>query len=242
MRRAAPDAGRRVRAGASAAARSRAHPDRERHRAQGPTTCPDSTWQRRHAESGSLPPTLRTWDRRYGIGPTDHTPDGTALLPPTTLPALDLMHRALIRGVTPADAAAHSPRRTAGPPSTPHDRHRPPTGPIPDAGPCTGGHSRPAPDTGNSNPQARGGANGSRARTGGTAFAPARCGRRARALGRLALALDADPLRGLLADSIAETGVQATWDDVIRPVLAAWRSAGSRPARASRSSTCSATA
>jgi transposase-like protein len=32
---------------------------------------------------GVAPSTLRTWDRRYGIGPTDHT----AATPPTTWPA-----------------------------------------------------------------------------------------------------------------------------------------------------------
>ena len=40
-------------------------------------------------------------------------------------------------------------------------------------------------------------------------------------LGVACLALDAATVRGLLAASIAAIGVQATWDDVTRPVLAA---------------------
>ena len=38
---------------------------------------------------------------------------------------------------------------------------------------------------------------------------------------RAALALDADTIRRLLAESMVATGLQATWDDVTRPVLAA---------------------
>ena len=60
-----------------------------------------------------------------------------------------------------------------------------------------------------------------RARTGGTALRLPRAGRRARALGRAALALDAGTVRGLLTGSIAAVGIQATWDDVARPVLTA---------------------
>ncbi len=168
---------------------------------------------------GVAPSTLRTWDRRYGIGPTDHTPGRHRRYSPDDLARLDLMHRALIRGVTPADAAAHAlaalPAHAdaTGPPPGTNGHH-------PGAGPCTGvipagaGH-------GEQQPAGAGGSERLRARTGGTALRLPGAGRRARALGRLALALDADTARGLLADSIAETGVQVTWDDVIRPVLAA---------------------
>jgi hypothetical protein len=46
-------------------------------------------------------------------------------------------------------------------------------------------------------------------------------GRRARGLGRAALALDSDLVRELLTESIAAVGLQRTWDDVTRPVLSA---------------------
>jgi MerR family transcriptional regulator, light-induced transcriptional regulator len=152
---------------------------------------------------GVAPSTLRTWDRRYGIGPTDHSPGRHRRYSPDDLARLDLMHRALIQGATPADAAAHA--LAALPAHT--DPARPP--------PAT------APDAGEHQPAGAGDSERLRARTGGTALRLPGVERRARALGRAALALDADTARGLLADSITATGVQATWDDVARPVLAA---------------------
>ena len=73
---------------------------------------------------GVAPSTLRTWDRRYGIGPTGHTPGRHRRYSPDDLARLDLMHRALILGVTPADAAAHALTSPAASISTPHDHHR----------------------------------------------------------------------------------------------------------------------
>ena len=162
---------------------------------------------------GVAPSTLRTWDRRYGIGPTDHTPGRHRRYSPDDLARLDLMHRALIRGATPADAAAHAltalpPHPDAGLPSAattgaPRDRNS-----ARDVHRRHGGRrswaTAPAPG-----PHRRDGA------------APARRRMASPGLGRAALALDADAVRGLLAESIAATGVQATWDDVTRPVLAA---------------------
>ena len=57
---------------------------------------------------GVAPSTLRTWDRRYGIGPTDHTPGRHRRYSPDDLARLDLMRRALLQGATPADAATHA--------------------------------------------------------------------------------------------------------------------------------------
>jgi hypothetical protein len=165
---------------------------------------------------GVAPSTLRTWDRRYGIGPTDHTPGRHRRYSPDDLARLDLMHRALIRGASPADAAAHA--LTALPPHL--DAGLPPattTGRSPGAGDAGTGKSVCDTEAG---PGVDDGDPG-RARTGGTTLRLPGAGRRARAVGRAALALDADTVRGLLAESIAATGVQATWDDVTRPVLAA---------------------
>jgi len=168
---------------------------------------------------GVAPSTLRTWDRRYGIGPTDHSPGRHRRYSPADLARLDLMQRALLQGATPADAAAHA---LAALPA--HlDAARPPpatAGSDPGAGTCTG-EVPSAPGVGEGQPASAGDSEQLRARTGGTALRLPGVERRARALGRAALALDADTARGLLADSVAATGVQATWDDVARPVLAA---------------------
>ena len=165
---------------------------------------------------GVAPGTLRTWDRRYGIGPTDHTPGQHRRYSPDDLARLDLMHRALIRGASPADAAAHAltalpPHLDAGLPSATT------TGRAPAAADVGTGTSIGDTEVG----LVAGDGDPVRARTGGTALRLPGAGRRARAVGRAALALDADTVRGLLAESIAATGVQATWDDVTRPVLAA---------------------
>ena len=78
---------------------------------------------------GVAPSTLRTWDRRYGIGPTAHTPGRHRRYSPDDLARLDLMHRALILGATPADAAAHALTALPAAPgrrTTSAGHHRPP--------------------------------------------------------------------------------------------------------------------
>jgi MerR family transcriptional regulator, light-induced transcriptional regulator len=167
---------------------------------------------------GGAPSTLRTWDRRYGIGPTGHTPGQHRRYSPDDLARLDLMHRALILGATPADAAAHA--LNALPPHPDAARPPPATTGRPGAGTPTGDVPAGA-EPGERQPAGAGSSDRPRARTGGTALRLPGAGWRARGLGRAALALDADTVRGLLTESIAVTGVQATWDDVTRPVLAA---------------------
>ena len=167
---------------------------------------------------GVAPSTLRTWDRRYGIGPTDHTPGRHRRYSPDDLARLDLMRRALLQGATPADAATHA--LAALPPLHPG------AAPSPQAvtGPQLGAEARDIPagaELGQRQSETTGDADGLRPRTGGAALRLPGAGWRARALARAALALDADTVRGLLTQSIAVTGAQATWDDVIRPVLAA---------------------
>jgi hypothetical protein len=171
---------------------------------------------------GVAPSTLRTWDRRYGIGPTDRVPGRHRRYSPDDLARLDLMHRALILGATPADAAAHAltalpvpadatrpPRATAGHPS--ESTARADEGTPGDEG-TRADDGQPAEADGGGRP---------RARSGGTALRLPGAGWRARGLGRAALALDADTVRGVLVDSIAAIGMAATWNDVTRPVLAA---------------------
>jgi DNA-binding transcriptional MerR regulator len=138
---------------------------------------------------GVAPGTLRTWDRRYGIGPGDHAPGRHRRYSPADVARLELMQRALVRGVSPADAARYA--LSVPPPE------QPPAG-------------APTP------PEA-----GGRARVGGRVLRPPGAGRRARGLGRAALALDSAAVSDLLAESVRGDGVETTWEDVVRPVLAA---------------------
>jgi DNA-binding transcriptional MerR regulator len=54
---------------------------------------------------GVAPATLRTWDRRYGLGPTLHEAGSHRRYCPTDLAKLTLMRRLISIGVSPADAA-----------------------------------------------------------------------------------------------------------------------------------------
>lgn len=54
---------------------------------------------------GVAPATLRTWDRRYGLGPSDHEEGEHRRYCPNDLAKLTMMRRLIVAGVTPADAA-----------------------------------------------------------------------------------------------------------------------------------------
>jgi MerR family transcriptional regulator, light-induced transcriptional regulator len=145
---------------------------------------------------GIAPATLRTWDRRYGIGPTGHTPGRHRRYSADDIARLELMQHALVRGATSADAAGYAltarlpARDTAG--ST---EAVPPAEAAALLPPGTGGRVRTL--------RMRG------------------AGRAALGLGHAALALDTAAVRALLTETIATSGVVVAWDDVARPVLAA---------------------
>lgn len=54
---------------------------------------------------GVAPATLRTWDRRYGVGPSAHEAGTHRRYSPTDLARLEHMRRLVIEGVPPAQAA-----------------------------------------------------------------------------------------------------------------------------------------
>ncbi|MBW0089788.1 MerR family transcriptional regulator [Pseudonocardia sp. KRD-184] len=179
---------------------------------------------------GIAPATLRTWDRRYGIGPGHHEPGRHRRYTVDDVARLELMQHALLRGAAPADAAAYArgarlPRPDADGPR----RLLPPAHPAPDAA----GDGYPARDevragddgaTGGPlllTDDAGDGRAATRVRVGGRALRLPGAGREARGLGRAALALDAGAIRRLLEESTRAHGVDHTWDAVARPVLAA---------------------
>jgi methanogenic corrinoid protein MtbC1 len=93
---------------------------------------------------GIAPATLRTWDRRYGIGPAHHTPGEHRRYSVDDVARLELMRDALLHGATPAAAARYAlstPLPHSDPPPIPDtDETALPTGrggpglPLPDAG------------------------------------------------------------------------------------------------------------
>jgi MerR family transcriptional regulator, light-induced transcriptional regulator len=141
---------------------------------------------------GIAPATLRTWDRRYGIGPAHHAPSEHRRYSADDVARLELMRDALLHGATPAAAARYAL-------STPLPHSDPTTPP-------------PIPDTDETTLQTR---------WGGPGLPLPDAGWHARGLARAATALDADAVRRLLNESIAAVGAQITWDLAVRPVLVA---------------------
>jgi transposase-like protein len=54
---------------------------------------------------GVAPATLRTWDRRYGVGPSGHAAGAHRRYTPTDVQRLEQMRRLTLEGVAPAEAA-----------------------------------------------------------------------------------------------------------------------------------------
>lgn len=143
--------------------------------------------------------TLRTWHQRYGLGPSEHVPGHHRRYTPADLARLEIMRRLTAEGVTPAEAARWA-------------RQAPTTVP-----PVPGAHrllvSGTARRPGTVGPAgARDG--------GGTTIPVGRAGPVARGLARAAMRLDSAAIGETIAHGLAADGVVATWDGLLRPVLA----------------------
>ncbi|MDT8909660.1 MerR family transcriptional regulator [Amycolatopsis sp. PS_44_ISF1] len=167
---------------------------------------------------GVAPSTLRTWDRRYGLGPSRHTDGRHRRYGSSDIGRLELMQRALLRGASTAEAARfaleHMPRAQADdldPAETDTETEAGPDRPGPDHADRSGGDaSRYLPPTSEDTSHDR--------------EVPSRLARR---LSTAALAMDVGAVQRMLADAIGELGVLAAWSGVIDPVLTAlgarWR-------------------
>jgi DNA-binding transcriptional MerR regulator len=189
---------------------------------------------------GVAPATLRTWDRRYGVGPSGHTTGRHRRYGAEDIARLELMQRALLRGASPAEAARYAlqanPQPEAGP-SQRDQRDQPDSGParLRIAAPATASSeqdlSAPADDVdwlvaeGDFHPGP-----GRRAASGGRGLKLPGASRTARGLGRAVLAMDSPGAQRLLADAFDGLGVAAAWAEVIAPVsaaiLARWQTSG----------------
>jgi transposase-like protein len=68
---------------------------------------------------GIAPATLRTWDRRYGLGPSEHSAGSHRRYSHEDLARLEHMRRLVVSGVTPGEAAAACLTLTEIEPSSP---------------------------------------------------------------------------------------------------------------------------
>lgn len=158
--------------------------------------------------------TLRTWDRRYGLGPSVHEAGTRRRYTAVDLARLTLMRRLMLQGAAAADAAAVA--------ATVKEKDLPASGePLATAETAvraTVGYAAQARDR-------------RPLRVGGGRVLPTRdAGPAARGLARAAMALDSDACLALLRGSLDRVGVVETWNDVLLPVLSGagdrWRSTG----------------
>ncbi|MGJ7905436.1 MerR family transcriptional regulator [Actinopolyspora sp. H202] len=186
---------------------------------------------------GIAPATLRTWDRRYGLGPTEHSSGRHRRYGPEDIARLELMQHALLRGASPAEAARYAHAAAV--------RH----GGATAAMGASGGEA-PSPVSDSSRRDSRlesesrsvaevdedgsvllSGVLGDEgepsperidtANTGGRGLRLGGASPNARGLGRAVLALDAFAAQRVLRRSVEQDGVRVTLCDVLWPVLRA---------------------
>lgn len=159
---------------------------------------------------GVAPATLRTWDRRYGLGPSDHTSGRHRRYGPDDIARLEQMQRALLRGASPMEAARYARTVAAAPQSV--------TKPA-EAEPAPGGEEPVLLSgvlDGTEDELKLAGTS-----TGGRGLKLTGAGPRTRGLGRAALALDSYSAQQLLVEVLESEGVVATWQEMLQPVLRA---------------------
>lgn len=140
---------------------------------------------------GVAPATLRTWARRYGLGPSRHEAGSHRRYAPADVARLETMRRLTLTGVAPAEAAAAALAEPGAGSSSPR-------GPLPDRE----GRVR------------RGG-------PGGRVLPLPGADEVVRGLGRAAMALDSGAVLAAVRAQLDQHGVVHTWEHVLRPVLAA---------------------
>lgn len=157
---------------------------------------------------GVAPATLRTWDRRYGLGPSSHETGAHRRYSAADLARLEHMRRLVIAGVPPADAAREAVALEIDPA---------------ELAPVTQLVSTPAPLE--VVPEAVD------ARAGGGQVVPIPGGTpAARGLARAALALDGAACQAIIDETLERRGVVWTWDHLLVPVLVGvgqrWQASG----------------
>ncbi len=142
---------------------------------------------------GVAPATLRTWDRRYGLGPSQRDGGTNRRYSPLDLARLDYMSALVRAGSSPAQAAAAALAREFAPEE------------------CVSITSRSAIVLERDPPLGRSG--------GGNVVATPGRDRRVRGLAKSASALDQAACAAIIYESLKETGVIPTWNELLLPVL-----------------------
>ncbi|MZF88674.1 MerR family transcriptional regulator [Streptomyces sp. SID5643] len=200
-------------------------------RGRGPGSTPDGvglTTGEVARRLGVAPTTVRTWDRRYGLGPEVHTGGRHRRWTPVDVARLERMCALTATGIPPAEAARTVLGETTQEPA-PAARAAPAPPAPPEAAGETAGEEAPPARRDESvapRPSVRG-----RSRAGsGLRLGDVR--QECKGIARAALRLDASALDELLETAIAEHGLVAAWTEVIMPTLQAvgrkWESSGEK--------------
>ncbi|WP_442481001.1 MerR family transcriptional regulator [Streptomyces kroppenstedtii] len=165
---------------------------------------------------GVSPTTLRTWDRRYGLGPAVRADGRHRRWTPRDVAVLEAMCRLTAAGVPPAEAA-RAARETAAATVAPGNRVAPAAETPPAPTPSAAG-DRPS-------------ENGRRSRP--AASLPLGDVRQeCRGLARAAVRLDAPAVDAQLTSAVQRYGLAVAWEEVMVPTLHAvgrkWASSGDR--------------
>lgn len=163
---------------------------------------------------GVAPTTLRSWDRRYGIGPASREGGRHRRWTSADIGLLECMCGLTNAGMPPAEAAraalAAASRDAPGRPDEPASRSRTPSSRTPAASSLTSAASSHAPG----------------------ALPVGRARRECRGLAGAAVRLDAQAMDELLDAAIDKYGLLAAWESVIMPTLHAvgrkWEGGGER--------------
>jgi DNA-binding transcriptional MerR regulator len=166
---------------------------------------------------GVAPATLRTWDRRYGLGPSEHQAGAHRRYSLSDLGRLEYMRRLMIAGVPPVDAARAAVEMvvTEGQSDGQSNGH---------GATVTELLVRPLVYEDTPIPEGVGHPGG------GRVIAMPGASAASRGLGRASLALDGPACVAIIESHINEYGVLAAWNQLLQPVLIGvgerWQSSG----------------
>ncbi|MFE6222557.1 MerR family transcriptional regulator [Streptomyces sp. NPDC057854] len=170
---------------------------------------------------GVSPTTVRSWDRRYGIGPAARADGRHRRWGRADVAMLEEMCRLTASGVPPAEAAraAREVRSSAAP-----DGRRAPVAPAPGA--TAAPPPRPVPPAAPDRPEP------GRTRTAGSGLPLGDVRQECRGLARAAVRLDGPAMEAVLRDALATYGLVAAWEEIMAPTLHAvgrkWETSGDR--------------
>ncbi|MCP3013988.1 MerR family transcriptional regulator [Nocardiopsis dassonvillei] len=168
---------------------------------------------------GVSPSTLRSWDRRYGVGPRERSPGGHRRYSPADVARLRELCRLVGEGLSPSSAAecvlvpAHgSPASAPAAPRVPRQRG---------AGAARMGGESEGEDAGSARPGAEAPGRGARPRwrPGGDTLPLGPAGPTLQGTARAAMRMDAELVERLLEEALDEYGVVAAWEDLAMPLL-----------------------